>query len=340
MLNRRTFLFAGGLAQALPGAVSPIRIAFLGAYHSHAIGKLQVVKHSPDWQLVGFWDDNEIGRRSFLAQGVPELSLEAILEDPSIQAVAVESDVALHATHALTALNAGKHLHLEKPPAATLAEFAHLQDVARTRKRFLQMGYMWRYSPALVCAEEVVAQGWLGKIHSVRATINTLIDCSRRPEWARFRGGQMFEQGSHAIDLVVRAMGRPHKVTSYLRKDGQCDDTLADNTVAVFEWPGCLGLITASTLQPNAIPYRAVEFLGTNGTLVVRPAEGASVRLDLVVAAGPYRAGIQEIETKPFKRYVGDFADLARSIRQGSPLRVAAQADLDVHETLMRACTM
>ena len=339
MVNRRTFLVAGAVAKPLFSATR-LRIAFIGAYHSHALGKLKVLRANPDWEIAGFWDDNEIGRRSFLAQGVPELGLESILEDRSIQAVAIESDVALHASHALKALNAGKHVHLEKPPSATLAEFTELQLATAARKRILQMGYMWRYSPALMRAQEVVREGWLGDIYMVRATHNTLIENSRRAEWARFRGGQMYEQGSHLIDMVVRLMGPPEKVISVLRTHGKVADSLADNTAAVLEWPRCLGLVSASILQPNAVAYRAIEIFGTKGTVVVKPAEGASLRVDLVVAAGPYSAGVQQVPTPSFQRYVGDFAELAECIRDGKSLRFSQQLDLDVHATLMRVCDM
>lgn len=130
---------------------------------------------------------------------------------------------------------------------------------------------MWRYNPAASRAIEAAQKGWLGEIYLVHATMNTLLAADRRAEWGKFRGGQMFEQGSHLMDLMVRLMGRPSKVTPYLRKQG--NDALADNTVAVLEWPRALGIVAAATLQPSSSSYRRFEILGTGGTALVQPLE-------------------------------------------------------------------
>lgn len=315
-----------------------IRIAFIGASHSHGAEKVRVVRQSPDWELAGVWEQSPAVRASL--GETPFLSLEAILRDPSIPAVAVESEVRDHDAHGRLALEAGKHVHLEKPPADTYTAFREMADLAERKHLLLQMGYMWRYNPAIVRALEAARNGWLGRIYLFRAAMNTLIGPDRRPEWAEFRGGQMFEQGAHLIDIAVRLLGRPDRVTPFLRKHGAFEDTLADNTAAVLEYPQAMAIVMASTLQPGAGRHRFVEILGSDGTAVVRPIEPPSLAIDLVRPAGPYKAGHQIVDLPRYQRYEGDFAELAAAIRERRPLALSLRDDLLVQETLMRASEM
>jgi predicted dehydrogenase len=269
------------------------------------------------------------------------LGREELLGDSSIRVVAVESDVKPHAEHAQWALEAGKHLHLEKPPSDNMADLRRLVDLAERKRLLVQMGYMWRYHPGINAAIEAARRGWLGDVYLVRGTMNTLIGPDRRPEWALFHGGQMFEQGGHLIDPMVRLLGRPEKITPFLRHHGKYDDKLADNTLAVFEYPRALGIICSSVLQPGATAHRAFEVFGSNGTAVVRPIEQPpTLTIDLAKAAGPYSTGSQSVKLPPFRRYVGDFEELADAVRKRRPLSITPREDLIVHEALLRASEM
>jgi predicted dehydrogenase len=324
MMRRREFL-ATGLAAAAAG--DRIRIGFLGSSHSHAAEKIRVVRESPRWDLVSISEDDGPTRDRMLA-------------DPSIRVVAVESGVKLHAVHARLALEAGKHMHLEKPPADNMREFGEIVALARRKSLIVQMGYMWRCHPGFHALLEAARKGWLGEIYLVRGTMNTLIGADRRPDWNLFRGGQMFEQGAHLIDPLVRLMGPPARITPFLGSHGSFNDKLADNTAAVFEYPRALGVITSSVLQPNANAHRSFEVFGSGGTAVLRPIEPGTLVIDLVKAAGPYTAGMQQVKTAPFRRYVGDFDELAEAVRAGRPLAITPDEDLKVHEALLRASRM
>jgi len=329
-LNRRTFL-ASGLAAARPLNAAParIRIGFLGGSHSHAMGKVEVVRQSPHWELAGVWEPDPAVRAQYQKAGVPLLSRERLLEDTSIRAIAVESAVQDHAEHARWALEAGKHIHLEKPPAAGFEDFRKLVDLARSKRLLMQMGYMWRYNPATRAAIERARSGRLGDIVYVRATMNTFFPAERRPEFALFHGGDMFEQGAHMVDLVVRLLGKPAKVAPFLRKHGRYNDALLDNTLAVLEYPRALAIVSACCLQQNAMPHRTFEIVGTQATAVVRPIEPPALAIDT-----------RPIETPPYRRYVDDFEELALCVRDNRPLSVTPEVDLAVQETLMLASEM
>ena len=139
---------------------------------------------------------------------------------------------------------------------------------------------------------------------------------------------------------MIRLLGRPNRVTPFLRKDGRYQDNLADNTLAVFEFPRALGTVFSATMQPNSSHYRAFEVLGSNGTAVIQPLEPPALQIDLDKAAGPYKSGLQTVKLPPYERYVDDFKELAGAIRGEKPLAVTPREDLIVQESLIRASMM
>ncbi len=344
-MNRRDFLLTGSaalgaLATGLKAAEPErrIRIGFLGVSHSHAAQKVKLVRESPDWTFIGICEEDPALRGKYAKQEIRLMPQEELLRECEV--IVVESAVRDHARHSKLALAAGAHVHVEKPPAHTLAEFVELQALAKEKQRLLQVGYMWRFNPGINAVLDAARKGWLGDIHLVRATINTSHSAATRKEVAEFRGGTMFELGCHVLDPVVRLLGRPPEVISHLRKHGSADDTLADNTTAILEYPKATAIITSLALQPNAGAHRSFEIIGTNGVALVKPIEQPTLTMDLVKSAGPYRAGLQKVDLPRYERYADEFVALAAAIRSGIPLGVTPEEELTVHETLLRACGM
>lgn len=231
-------------------------------------------------------------------------------------------------------------MHVEKPPAHTLADFVEIQRIAREKQRLVQVGYMWRFNPGINAALEAARQGWLGDVHLIRATINTSHSPGTRKEVAEFKGGTLFELGCHVLDPVVRLLGRPTDVISHLQKHGSADDTLADNTTAILSYSKATAIITSLSLQANAGAHRSFEIIGSNGVALVKPIEQPALVIDLAKPAGPYRAGAQKIDLPRYERYTDEFVALAAAIRNNQPLAVTPEEDFVVHETLLRACQM
>jgi predicted dehydrogenase len=345
-LNRRVFLQSAAasavtLSAAPLFADSPkpkIKVGFLGAAHSHALAKWKLMQNSADFQLVGLAEESPDLCAQFEKQGAKLMPVNELLQ--SSEAVVVESPVRDHARHARHALRAGKHVHVEKPPAVAMRDLSELVALARETKRVFQVGYMWRYHPGFAAIFEAARKGWLGDIYLVRAMINTAVPAERRAEWAEFKGGGMFELGCHLIDPMVRLLGRPLEVKPTLRRDAPVADDLKDNSVVVCEFARGLGLVSNSTQQPNASAHRSFEVLGANGTAVLRPIEPPVLQIDLLNPAGPYKSGAQNIPLPKYERYVGDFLELAALIRGEKSPVVSLAEELLVHDTLLKACQM
>lgn len=340
MLQRGAWIFAAG---ALGGSLSAraetsprrIRVGFLGAAYSHFAEKHKLLLDSADFEMIGVFEEDRSVRER-LGTGVNWRERAAVIGESEL--IVVESRVEHHARDAMAALSAGRHVHVEKPPAARRGEFERMARLARSSGRLLQVGYMWRYNPGFEKALEAARSGWLGDIYLVRATMNTLIGEEQRRQWARFPGGAMFEQGSHLVDVVVRLLGRPRRVTPFLQRRERPASPLADNTIAVLEYPRAMAILTSAPLQPNAGEHRFLEILGTRGTARVQPIEAPRLTLDLAADAGPYVKGRQDVPLPPFKRYVDEFRTLARCIREGQPLQVSPEKELEIQTVLLEAC--
>lgn len=336
-MNRREFLAVSAVA-AQPSR--RVRAAFLGLAHSHASAKLRLVASSPDYELLGAWEDNPKVKAEYASRNVRWRERREILSDPQVEVVFIESDVPRHESLALEAVQAGKHVHIEKPPSDNIRGFRTIVDVARRKNLHLQTGYMWRFNPAVVRAIEAAKKGWLGDVYMIHARMNDFIGPERRPAWGLFPGGQMFEQGAHLIDIIARTLGVPRRITPFLRHDGAFADQVKDNTAAVLEYPRAMAIVTASVLQINANPHRALEIFGSQGTVVIRPIEPPTLEIDLATPAGPYSKGRQKVALPPYERYVGEIAELARAIRGDGQMSVSLDEELAVQETLITASKM
>lgn len=344
-MNRRTFCSvatAAGFATR-SFADTKIRAAVIGTAHGHAASKIRALRHLPDFELVGVCrPDADEPDQGEVFQGVRWLPLDEVLKDPSIQMVAIETRVERNLRYAEQCVSAGKFVHLDKPPGADLGRLRALFDEASRRKLVVQMGYQWRYHPAMQAAIEAARKGWLGQVYAMRATIDKPIGPDERRQLAKFRGGIMFEEGCHLIDRAVDLFGKPKRVTGYLEHGSKLSDGLADNTLAVLEYDRSLAEIYMAAFQPHGNHYRCLEISGTNGKATVQPYAPLRLAVDLKDAAGPYKAGEQVLEPKepPGPIYGPDFMEMRHIIRDGMKPSYSPEHDLIVQETLLEACSM
>jgi predicted dehydrogenase len=118
-------------------------------------------------ELVAICDANEerlvqVGRRFAGARCGTQFA--AVLEDEAIEAVAIATPVSTHFPLAVAALEAGKHVFVEKPLAASSAECVELIRIAEERGLVVMPGHTFLYSPPVVAIRELIDQGTLGKL--------------------------------------------------------------------------------------------------------------------------------------------------------------------------------
>jgi len=319
----------------------PIRCGLLGAGHAHAMGKLDALRDSSDYELVGVCEPDEAIRTRLRGderlEGVRWLTQEELLGDGSVAMVAVESTVPHLLELGRAAIDAGKHIHLDKPAGTSLPEFRSLLDAAADRDLIVQMGYMFRYNSGFDFIRHAVAEGWLGDVYAVHGSMCTEVSSDDREALAFHPGGMMYELGCHLLDMIVLLLGVPPKVTPFLRHDGGHFDGLNDNTMVVFEYDRAMATIESSALEADAFPKRRFKVAGTGGTAILEPLEPPAIRLCLREPVGGFKAGWQDVPVDDAPRYVGDVADLARCIRGEATFAYGKDHDFEVQRTLLRA---
>jgi predicted dehydrogenase len=268
------------------------------------------------------------------------MSEEELLNVAGLQAVAVETDVPELLETAEKVLGAGKHMHLDKPAGASLPRFKKLLDEADSKKLAIQMGYMYRYNPAVVLLRDFLRKGWLGEPFEISALMAKLSGAGARAAWARFSGGMMFELGCHVLDLVVGFLGKPDEVTAHLRHSSPIVDTLADNTLAVLSYPKALATVRSNCDETSGGDRRHFVLCGTEGTVHIQPLDRPTVKFAFTAARGGYSKKYQEIVFGKYDRYVQDAIDFAKIIRGEKESDYSSEHDYNVQETVLRASGM
>ncbi|MDX1982017.1 MAG: Gfo/Idh/MocA family oxidoreductase [Bryobacteraceae bacterium] len=340
-MNRRDLLLGASAVSAL-AAGGPIRAGILGTKHGHTTGKLKAMQDSPDYEVVSICENDPAARERAAKdprfKGLRFVSEQELLNDRSLQLIVVQCSVWEALPWGRKVIDAGKHLHLEKPPGNSWTGFKELVEEARRRKLLLQTGYLWRWHDGVSAAIDAAKKGWLGEVFMVRATMNSDRDAEQRAVEAKYRGGGLFELSGHTIDRVVELLGRPKKVQSWLRHDTSIPDKLADNNLAVLEYEKALALIMQSARMSGSGDHRSFEVIGTDGTFMVwAESKPPRMRVHMRKAQGPYKAGWQQIDLPPQPRFIGDFKELARALKSGQPLKHSYDHELMLHETLLRA---
>lgn len=349
MKRREFFGTAAGMlaaSQALAAndtrAKTPIPCAVLGLGHAHGASILKTLVDSPDFALAGVCEPDNARRKDFAAQerfkGVSWLAEDEVLGNPDIRMVAVESDVQRLLELGRAVVDAGKHLHLDKPAGTSLPAFRALLDEADRQQVLVQMGYMYRYNPGFNFLRKMLAEGALGDVYSIHASMCTDLSADKRQELLFHPGGLMLELGCHLIDMIVLLLGEPKKVTSFLRHDTGIDDSLADNTLAILEYDRAVVTVESGARDPNAFAGRRFKVAGTDGAFTLSPLEPPAGQLSLRNAHGEHKKGVSVVPFPDQARHVPDLADLAACIRGEAPFAYPTSHDYAVQRTILRAC--
>lgn len=136
-----------------------------------------------------------------LAEGIGELA-----EREDVDAVLVCTTHDALAPLALAAIDAGKHVLLEKPGARNVTELLPVREAAQRRRRVVKIGFNHRFHPSLRQAHELFEQGAIGELMHLRARYGHGGRLGYEREWRASKeqagGGELLDQGSHLIDLA------------------------------------------------------------------------------------------------------------------------------------------
>lgn len=270
-----------------------LKVGQIGIGHNHGEAKMLAVRKFPElFEVVGYAEENEewIKSRGNLGcyRGLKRMSVGEIIENSD--AVLVESDVWDLTKYAKMCVDAGKHIHMDKPASGTLEEYKAVLDMAKEKSLVVQLGYMYRYNPAVKKCFEAVQNGDLGEIFSINAEMSTFHGVEYKRWLTNFKGGIMYILGSHLVDLIVYLLGEPKRITPFLKRTGLDGVDLEDNNLAVLEYDKALARIFVSSVEVNGWGRRQLMVAGSKGTINIVPLENevSMTYSDTSMTSDPY----------------------------------------------------
>ena len=327
--------------------MAKIKWAQVGTKHGHAAGKIAALKGNPNVEVAGVFEP-DTAQRDKLSSGNGAFSdatwfdsLDDILNDDSITAVASEDNntESLDQTEAL--VGAGKHVWFDKPAGCDWEQWQRVVAEAEKKELLIQMGYMLRYHAGFKQLNDWIKSGFLGDVTSIRGHMSTSVDRERREAQGKtFKGGIFYDLGSHMLDQVVWMIGRPDKVTSFLRNDSDAQNVV-DNSLTVFETDSAIAFLDISSFETRPAARR-FEVYGTKGSaIILEPFEpGDRIRLCIDEARDGYLAGEQIVEVEGRSRQAlyeialqAFLATMSGAQKRDRP----HTHELNVQETLLRA---
>lgn len=146
-------------------------------------------------------------------------SYESLYTDPEVDVVYVATPHPMHAANSIAALEAGKHVLVEKPFTINAAEARKIVNLAE-RKGLVALEAMWtRFLPHMIRIREIVASGTLGEIRSVVAdhTQDLPDDPRHRLNAMDLGGGALLDLGIYPISFAWDVLGAPKSIQATAR---------------------------------------------------------------------------------------------------------------------------
>lgn len=320
-----------------PGRRLPVRVGIIGAGRVAGL-HVQALERLPDVLISAVVDPRREAADTLAARvGARAYSrVEDALADAELDAVDIITPPATHAGLAITALEAGLHVFVDKPLATTVADAERLCDVARWRQDLtLSVCHNLLFHPALRRTQELLADGLLGEPTRAQAWSTGWLDLApwdfRRD--AAASGGGAWADGAPHLIYVTEALLGPITGIHALRRvasrlDGE-DTAVAiagtrSGAVATYaigysdcphgpssDWPQGWQLGISIT---GSAGWATVTFLPTSSVVWQRRAEAAT---EEVFPPDSFQAGFD-----------GALRDFVTAVTTGAPLRVTAEHSL------------
>jgi predicted dehydrogenase len=219
--------------------------------------------------------------------GIPQACtcLEDAIALPSVQAVSISTPPFLHYDMAIAALNAGKHILLEKPTTLNQSQAQTLYDLAKQKNLAATMNFEFRYIPAWQRTWELLQENYVGTVRYVKVDwlVASRADSSRPWNWYAQKdqgGGALGAIGSHAFDYITWLFGEIRSVSARLTTAIPSRPDPVENNVLkpVTSDDTCNILLELSNQVPVQVSLSSValqgrghfvEIYGDRGTLIL-----------------------------------------------------------------------
>jgi predicted dehydrogenase len=193
----------------------------------------------------------------------------ALLADPDVDAVYIATPHSHHREHALLAIEAGKHVLVEKAFTTTGDEAQAVVDAARARGVFAMEAMWTRHLPTMLAVRERIANGDLGELVSVTADHSQMLDLSpgSRLIEPSLGGGALLDLGVYCVSLAHDLLG----AVTRIQAAGVVDAAGVDHRgAAILEHEG--GRMSTVTFSMETLGSNRATISGTAGVIELDPA--------------------------------------------------------------------
>lgn len=331
--------------------MSKIKVGIIGAGNISGI-YLENGSKFDSMEVIAIADlDVERAREKAEAHGIKGLSVDELLADPDVQMVINLTIPQAHASVCLQALDAGKHVYVEKPFAVTREEAQQVLALAEEKGLYVGSAPDTFLGGGIQTAAKVIADGWIGTPISASA----FMLCGGHESWHpspefyyQIGGGPMFDMGPYYITALVAMLGPiksvtgaaaisyPERTITSKPKYGQkVKVEVPTHVTGILNFhSGTIGTIITSFDTPGRTTLPFIEIHGSHGTLSVPDPNtfGGEIKI--------HRAGTKEWSSIPLvygnsdnSRGLGA-ADMAAAILEGRSHRASGQLGYHVLEAM------
>jgi scyllo-inositol 2-dehydrogenase (NADP+) len=209
-------------------------------------------------------------------------SIDELLNDEAIELIVVNTPNNTHLEYAIKAMEAGKHVLIEKPATATLEEVKQLFDVGRKLNKHVMLYQNRRYDSGFLSTKEIIESGRLGNLIELtfrmdryKSAINVKAFKETKDTPAN---GLVYDLGPHLIDNVISLFGRPlsfTKTTGIYREGSEVPDYFHFHLI----YPNQLNVYLTSGLQ-IAGDFPGFVVNGTAGSFIKNRTDVQEAQLD------------------------------------------------------------
>ncbi|GAB3759166.1 Gfo/Idh/MocA family protein [Microlunatus parietis] len=285
--------------------VGIVGLGSIGVTHAQALAAIAEAGDQPV-SLVAYSGGNPGKAAEAGWPDAEQLSVDAVIKHPGISVIAVAGPSQVHGELTIAALEAGKHVLVEKPLTLLVGEAERIRRLAREQGRIVRMVAQRHYETEYAHVKQLIDAGDLGALRLAATQVHWWRDddyytaAAWRGSMAA-GGGSVMNQGVHNIDLLRWLAGPVARVTAQYATLGHAIDA-EDTTVATLSFrSGALGMISISTATPPGTPATVTLQFASGGIELgqgevirwdvpaARPAAGEEVRSG---AADPANIGI------------------------------------------------
>jgi predicted dehydrogenase len=223
-----------------------------------------------------------------------------LLADDTIDAVDICTPVFTHEQVAIDALNAGKHVSLQKPMSLDLDSCDRIIKAAKENRKILVVPYMYRHAPLTVKGKEILESGQIGKptmaYHHMLCPPTVTI-----PLWFHEEeksGGVIVDTLTHGIDLFNWYFGSPNRLSAEIGSsvEGSSARGKHDSAAVVARYANeVIGSFRVTWNAPIQLPTVVTEVIGTKGAIRLETPTSAISYFRLTL----YRDGGMEVFESP-----------------------------------------